>query len=139
MTLLNAAQLVLLGILTLLIGVPAILLALLLPGKALKGKLFLVVSKTYARIALWFFRIQVGGGGSPTSTPGSRTSSCPTTRAPPTLRLSPPSSPTRSTGLSRRSWQRSPSSGRSCSHAGRSWSTVPHPISRRRHWRKRFR
>ena len=63
MTLLNAAQLVLLGILTLLIGVPAILLALLLPGKVMKGKLFLVVSKTYARIALWFFRIQVVGRG----------------------------------------------------------------------------
>src|SRR4030065_2078211 len=63
MTLLNAAQLVLLGILTLLIGVPAILLALLLPGKALKGKLFRVVSKPYARIALGFFRIKVVGRG----------------------------------------------------------------------------
>jgi len=70
MTLLNAAQLVLLGILTLLIGVPAILLALLLPGKALKGKLFLVVSKTYARIALWFFRIQVVGRGLANIDPG---------------------------------------------------------------------
>src|SRR3990172_9151914 len=60
---LNAIQLVLLGLLTLVIGVPAIVLALLLPGKALKGKLFLVVSKTYARIALWLFRIQVVGRG----------------------------------------------------------------------------
>ncbi|MDH3237167.1 MAG: 1-acyl-sn-glycerol-3-phosphate acyltransferase [Deltaproteobacteria bacterium] len=59
MTVLNVAQLVLLGILTLVMGVPAILLALLLPGKERKGKLFLVVSKTYSRIALWFFRIKV--------------------------------------------------------------------------------
>jgi 1-acyl-sn-glycerol-3-phosphate acyltransferase len=63
MTILNAAQLILLGILTLVMGVPAILLALLLPGKTLKGKLFLLVSRTYARIALWFFRIKVVGRG----------------------------------------------------------------------------
>jgi 1-acyl-sn-glycerol-3-phosphate acyltransferase len=62
-TLLNAAQLILLGILTLVIGVPAIILAFFLPGKALKGKLFLVVSKTYARVALWFFRVKVKGRG----------------------------------------------------------------------------
>ena len=60
---LNAIQLALLGLLTLVIGVPAILLALLLPGKALKGKLFLVVSKTYVRIGLWFFRILLVGRG----------------------------------------------------------------------------
>ncbi len=63
MTLLNAIQLALLGILTLAIGVPAIVLALLMPGKAWKGKLFRVVSKTYARIALWFFRVKVVGRG----------------------------------------------------------------------------
>jgi 1-acyl-sn-glycerol-3-phosphate acyltransferase len=63
MTFLNAVQLFFLGVLTLVIGVPAILLALLLPGKERKGKLFLVVSKTYARIALWFFRIKVEGRG----------------------------------------------------------------------------
>ncbi len=63
MTFLNAVQLVLLGILTLVIGLPAIILALLLPGKTLKGKLFLRVSKTYARIAMWFFRIRVVGRG----------------------------------------------------------------------------
>src|SRR3990172_4062523 len=67
---LNAIQLVLLGLLTLVIGVPAIVLALLLPGKALKGKLFLVVSKTYARIALWLFRIQVVGRGLANIDPG---------------------------------------------------------------------
>jgi 1-acyl-sn-glycerol-3-phosphate acyltransferase len=70
MTLLNAAQLVLLGILTLVIGVPAILLALLLPGKTLKGKLFLVVSKTYARLVLGFFRVKVGGRGLGNIDPG---------------------------------------------------------------------
>jgi 1-acyl-sn-glycerol-3-phosphate acyltransferase len=63
MTVLNAAQLVLLGILTLVMGVPAILLAALLPGKSRKGKLFLLVSRTYARIAFWFFRIRAVGSG----------------------------------------------------------------------------
>lgn len=63
MTVLNAVQLVLLGILTLVMGVPAILLALLLPGKSLKGKLFLVVSSTYARVSFWLFRIRVVGRG----------------------------------------------------------------------------
>jgi len=63
MTFLNAVQLFSLGVLTLVMGVPAILLALLLPGKARKGKLFLVVSRTYARISLWFFRIKVEGRG----------------------------------------------------------------------------
>ncbi|MDX1815505.1 MAG: lysophospholipid acyltransferase family protein, partial [Thermodesulfobacteriota bacterium] len=63
MTFLNAVQLFFLGVLTLVMGVPAILLALLLPGKARKGNLFLLVSKTYARIALWFFRVKVEGRG----------------------------------------------------------------------------
>jgi 1-acyl-sn-glycerol-3-phosphate acyltransferase len=63
MTILNAVQLFLLGCLTLVMGVPAILLSLLLPGKAWKGKLFRLVSRTYSRIALWFFRIEVVGHG----------------------------------------------------------------------------
>ena len=63
MTFLNAVQLFLLGVLTLVMGVPAILLAFLLPGKGWKGKLFRFVSRTYARIALWFFRIKVVGHG----------------------------------------------------------------------------
>lgn len=63
MTFLNAVQFFLLGALTLVMGVPAILLALLLPGKVRKGKLFFVVSRTYARIALWFFRVRVEGRG----------------------------------------------------------------------------
>jgi 1-acyl-sn-glycerol-3-phosphate acyltransferase len=63
MTVLNAAQLFLLGVLTLVIGVPAILLSALLPGKTWKGKLFRLVSRTYSRIALWFLRIEVAGRG----------------------------------------------------------------------------
>ncbi len=63
MTFGNALQFFFLGVLTLMMGVPAILLALLLPGKTRKGKLFLLVSRTYARIALWFFRIRVQGRG----------------------------------------------------------------------------
>jgi len=63
MRIVNALQLFLLGILTLVIGVPAIVLALLLPGKSAKGKFFSLVSRTYARIALWFFRIRVVGRG----------------------------------------------------------------------------
>lgn len=63
MTFVNVLQLFLLGVLTILIGVPAIVLALLLPGKALKGKFFLLVSGSYARIALCFFRIRVVSRG----------------------------------------------------------------------------
>ncbi|NNF83860.1 MAG: 1-acyl-sn-glycerol-3-phosphate acyltransferase [Deltaproteobacteria bacterium] len=63
MTILNAVQLILLGILTLVMGVPAILLSFLLPGKKWKGKLFRFVSRTYARNAQWFFRIKVVGRG----------------------------------------------------------------------------
>jgi 1-acyl-sn-glycerol-3-phosphate acyltransferase len=63
MTFLNAVQLFLLGVLTLVMGVPAILLSFLLPGKNRKGKLFRLVSRTYARISMWFFRIEVAGRG----------------------------------------------------------------------------
>ncbi|OGP78308.1 MAG: hypothetical protein A2Z13_10785 [Deltaproteobacteria bacterium RBG_16_64_85] len=63
MTLLNALQLFLIGILTLVFGVPGTLLALLLPGKALKGKLFLWVSKNYSRIVLLALGVKVAGRG----------------------------------------------------------------------------
>lgn len=59
MTLLNALQLFLIGLLTLAIGVPGIVLALLLPGKALKGRAFLWISKIYSRIALFFLGVKV--------------------------------------------------------------------------------
>lgn len=70
MTLLNVVQLALLGLLTLVMGLPGILLALLLPGKRLKGMLFRVVSRTYARIALGFFGIRVKGRGLSNIDPG---------------------------------------------------------------------
>jgi 1-acyl-sn-glycerol-3-phosphate acyltransferase len=63
MSWMNAVQFFLLGLLTLLFGVPGVVLALLLPGKALKGSLFLFVSKSYARIALFLFGIRVRARG----------------------------------------------------------------------------
>jgi 1-acyl-sn-glycerol-3-phosphate acyltransferase len=63
MTLLNALQLFLIGFLTLVFGVPGTLLALLLPGKVLKGKLFLWVSKNYSRIVLLALGVKVACRG----------------------------------------------------------------------------
>lgn len=63
MTIVNALQLFLLGALTLVMGVPAILVAMLLPGKARKGRWFRIVSKTYSRISLSFFGIRVAMRG----------------------------------------------------------------------------
>lgn len=63
MSLANAVQFFLLGLLTLAFGVPGIVLALLLPGKAVKGRLFLFVSRNYARIALFLFGIRVRARG----------------------------------------------------------------------------
>jgi 1-acyl-sn-glycerol-3-phosphate acyltransferase len=63
MTLLNALQLLFIGLLTLVFGVPGILLALLLPGRTLKGKVFRWVSKHYSRIALFVLGVKVACGG----------------------------------------------------------------------------
>jgi 1-acyl-sn-glycerol-3-phosphate acyltransferase len=63
MTFLNALQLLFIGFLTLVFGVPACMLGLLLPGKALKGKLFLWVSKNYSRIALHALGVKVSCRG----------------------------------------------------------------------------
>jgi 1-acyl-sn-glycerol-3-phosphate acyltransferase len=63
MTFLNALQLLLIGFLTLVFGVPGSLLALLLPGKTLKGKLFLWVSKNYSRIVLLALGVHVSCRG----------------------------------------------------------------------------
>jgi len=63
MTLLNALQLFFIGFLTLAFGVPGTLLALLLPGKALKGKLFLWVSKNYSRIVLFALGVRIACRG----------------------------------------------------------------------------
>ena len=72
MTVVNALQLFFLGLLTLVMGVPATLLALLLPGKGRKGRLFLWVSKTYSRILLAVFGIRVVGRGLGNVDPGKR-------------------------------------------------------------------
>ena len=66
----NAVQLFLLGILTLAMGVPAILAAALLPGKAWKGRLFRLVSRAYSRVALGIFGIRVVGRGRERLDPG---------------------------------------------------------------------
>lgn len=63
MTAVNALQLFLLGALTLVMGVPAILVALLLPGKVHKGRWFRIVSKSYSRISLMLFGIRVAMRG----------------------------------------------------------------------------
>ncbi len=63
MTFLNALQLAFIGLLTLVFGIPGILLALLLPGRTLKGKVFLRVSKYYSRIALFVLGVKVASHG----------------------------------------------------------------------------
>ncbi len=63
MTFANALRLAFLGLLTLVMGVPGTLLALLLPGKRLKGKVFLFVSKNYSRLLMFAFRIRVAVAG----------------------------------------------------------------------------
>ncbi len=63
MTFGNALRLGFIGFLTLVVGLPGTLLALLLPGKRLKGKVFLLVSKNYSRIILFVFRIRVAVAG----------------------------------------------------------------------------
>jgi 1-acyl-sn-glycerol-3-phosphate acyltransferase len=57
MKILNAVRLALLGLWTLLLGSPAIVIGLLLPNRALKGRLFGSVSRTYSRVTLLLFGI----------------------------------------------------------------------------------
>ena len=63
MTILNALQLLFIGLLTLVLGVPGILLALLLPGRTLKGRVFRRVSKIYSRVALFALGVDVACRG----------------------------------------------------------------------------
>lgn len=63
MTAVNALQLLFLALLTLVMGVPGIVVGMLLPGRALKGRLFRIVSKNYGRVAFAFFRIRVEARG----------------------------------------------------------------------------
>jgi 1-acyl-sn-glycerol-3-phosphate acyltransferase len=58
-TVLNALKLAFIGLMTLLFGVPGIVLALLLPGRSRKGKLFLLVSKSYSRVVLFVLGVKV--------------------------------------------------------------------------------
>ena len=57
MTIKNAIQLFLLALLTLVIGIPAILLGLLVPGRSRKGKIFRWVTKSYSAVALPLFGV----------------------------------------------------------------------------------
>jgi len=62
-TVVNAIQLFLLGFLTLVMGLPATLVGVLLPGKAARGRWFRIVSRTYSRISFGFFGIRVAMRG----------------------------------------------------------------------------
>ncbi|HEX9205604.1 MAG TPA: lysophospholipid acyltransferase family protein [Candidatus Deferrimicrobiaceae bacterium] len=57
MTIKNAIQLFLLALLTLVIGIPAILLGLLVPGRSRKGRIFRWVTKSYSAVALPLFGV----------------------------------------------------------------------------------
>ena len=57
MTIKNAIQLFLLALLTLVIGIPAILLGLLVPGQSRKGRIFRWVTKSYSAVALPLFGV----------------------------------------------------------------------------------
>jgi 1-acyl-sn-glycerol-3-phosphate acyltransferase len=57
MTLANAVRLFLLALLTLVIGVPAIVLGILVPGRSRKGRIFRWVTKSYSAVALRLFGI----------------------------------------------------------------------------------
>ncbi len=59
MTVRNAVQLFLLGIWTLVLGTPAIVLGLLVPGRKRKGRIFRWVTKIYSRLALPLFGVTV--------------------------------------------------------------------------------
>ena len=57
MTVKNVVQFILLGLLTLLFGTPAILLGLLAPGRNRKGRIFRWVSKSYSWVAVRLFGV----------------------------------------------------------------------------------
>ncbi len=59
----NVLRLGFLGLVTLVVGVPGTILALLLPGKRLKGRLFHLVARAYARVALAAFGVRVAASG----------------------------------------------------------------------------
>ena len=57
MTVRSAVQLFLLALLTLGIGIPAIVAGLLVPGQSRKGKIFRWVTKSYSAVALKLFGV----------------------------------------------------------------------------------
>jgi len=60
---LNALQIFFIGVLTVIFGLPGTLLALLLPGRTRKGRLFLWVSRNYSRIVLKALGVRVTSRG----------------------------------------------------------------------------
>jgi 1-acyl-sn-glycerol-3-phosphate acyltransferase len=60
---LNALQIFFIGVLTVIFGLPGTLLALLLPGRTRKGRLFLWVSRNYSRIVLMALGVRVTSRG----------------------------------------------------------------------------
>ena len=59
MTVRNAVQLLLLALWTVVLGAPAILLGIVVPGRVRKGRIFARVTKIYSRVALPLFGITV--------------------------------------------------------------------------------
>jgi len=116
-------QMAVIGLVTLVIGLPAIALGLLVPGQSRKGRIFRWVTKSYSMILLPSSASPSKRAASPAWTGTPRTSSCRTTRATSTPSRSRYRSRTRSTGSSRRSSRRSRSSGGCSSPSGRSWWT----------------
>lgn len=60
---LNVLQFIALGLLTLLIGTPAVIIGLLIPGRTRKGRFFRYVALAYCGAALPLFRIRVAASG----------------------------------------------------------------------------
>ncbi len=63
MSVVNVLQYFVLGLITLVLGTPAILLGILLPGLHFKGRLFRIVSKAFSRATLGIFGIRVEAHG----------------------------------------------------------------------------
>jgi 1-acyl-sn-glycerol-3-phosphate acyltransferase len=60
---LNVLQFAAMGLMTVLIGVPAVLIGLLIPGRSRKGRFFRYVAKAYCGLSLPLFRIRVRATG----------------------------------------------------------------------------
>jgi 1-acyl-sn-glycerol-3-phosphate acyltransferase len=67
---LNVLQFAALGLLTLLVGTPGVIVGLLIPGRSRKGRFFRYVAKAYCFVALRLFRIRVEAAGLSNIDPG---------------------------------------------------------------------